>query len=185
MRSILPVQFALLLSARAGDASIHGILGPQSGSVWKIDQKEDSITGLPTATAWIRTLNSTSSGSWDSRPVVLQLMCFKGSPIVRLHFQHRVGANRSATVAYRFDQKTGRDVSATFLPDFKTIIVEEKSEVEQFLSELTSSSRLLVRITSLYAGRTTAEFALTGAPDAIAAAYAPCPLKPETAGKRA
>lgn len=187
MRVILPILIASSLSGcGAGDATIHGALGPQSENVWKVDQKIDEITGQPVATAWIRTLSTTGSNQgFDLRSTLLQLMCFKGNPIVRLNFQQRVGSNRNSTVAYRFDQKPGREVNAHFLPDFKTIVIEEKADVEKFLEELASSSLLFVRVSSLYAGRNTAEFRLNGAPEAIAAAYTHCPTKPEQVRKRA
>ena len=136
------------------------------------------------ATAWIRTLSTSNSKTWENRPAVLQLMCFKGNPIVRLNFATRAGSNRNSTVGYRFDEKPGREVSATFMPDFRTVIIDEKPEVEQFLNELAESNRLLVRVTSLYAGRTTAQFVLTGAPDAIEAAYAPCRAKADKPRQR-
>jgi hypothetical protein len=186
VRAFLPMMSGLMLGAcGAGDATIHGILGPQSGNVWKVEQKTDQISGLPTATAWIRTLSTNNSKNGDISSTMLQLMCFKGNPIVRLNFGSRVGSNRNSTVGYRFDQKPGRDVDVTFLPDFKTIIIEEKADVEQFLNELAVSSLLLVRVSSLFAGRTTAEFALNGAPQAIEAAYAQCPVKPDKPAKRA
>jgi hypothetical protein len=178
VRIILPMPFALLLAAcAAGDASLPGALQQPSENVWKVEEKPDQITGLPAATAWIRTQSTTNSKTWENRPAALQLICFKGSPIIRLNFAIRVGANRNSTVGYRFDEKPGREVSATFMPDFKTIIIDEKAEVEQFLTELADSSRLLVRVTSLYAGRTTAQFVLTGAPAAIETAYGPCRAK--------
>ena len=47
------------------------------------------------------------------------------------------------------------------------------------MTDLASSSLLYVRIRSLTAtGRTSAEFKVAGAPAAIAAAYAGCPLTP-------
>ncbi len=185
MRVILPMPFAVLLTAcAAGDASLPGALQPPSENVWKVEQKPDQITGLPVATAWIRTLSTSNSKTWENRPAVLQLMCFKGNPIVRLNFATRAGSNRNSTVGYRFDEKPGREVSATFMPDFRTIIIDEKPDVEQFLNELAESNRLLVRVTSLYAGRTTAQFVLTGAPDAIEAAYAPCRAKADKPRQR-
>ena len=46
----------------------------------------------------------------------------------------------------------------------------------QFISELTLANALLIRIRSFTGGRTTADFKVAGAPAAIAAAYAGCPL---------
>jgi hypothetical protein len=179
------MPFALLLAAcMAGDASLPGALQQPSENVWKVEEKPDQITGLPAATAWIRTLSTSNSKTWENRPAALQLMCFKGNPIIRLNFAIRVGSNRNSTVGYRFDEKPGREVSATFMPDFKTIIIDEKADVEQFLSELTEASRLLVRVTSLYAGRTTAQFVLSGAPAAIEAAYGPCRAKADKPRQR-
>jgi hypothetical protein len=58
------------------------------------------------------------------------------------------------------------------------VIIKDPHEVAQFASELATSDGLYVRIRSLNAARTSAEFKVAGAPAAIAAAYAGCPLAP-------
>ncbi len=45
----------------------------------------------------------------------------------------------------------------------------------RFLADMRDANKLVVRIRSLNAGRTTAEFKLDGAPAAIEAAYKDCP----------
>ncbi len=55
----------------------------------------------------------------------------------------------------------------------------------QFVDELATSGVLYLRIRSLNAGRSSAEFRLDGAPAAIDAAFAGCPLSPAPPAKRA
>ena len=68
-------------------------------------------------------------------------------------------------------------------------MIEDRAAVTTFANELATSSTLVIRIRSLAAGRTTAEFKLDGAPAAIEAAFAGCPLTappppPETKKKK-
>ena len=66
--------------------------------------------------------------------------------------------------------------------DYKSLIIEDPKEVAQFVNELATSDTLVLRIRSLNAGRTSGEIKAAGAPDAIAAAYVNCPLKPVAGG---
>jgi hypothetical protein len=61
------------------------------------------------------------------------------------------------------------------------VVIEDRSAVTTFANELSMSNVLVIRIRSLAAGRTTAEFKLDGAPAAIEAAFAGCPLTPAPA----
>ena len=97
----------------------------------------------------------------------------------------KIGSNKNATLGYRFDEKPGHEPKARFLADFRTAVLEEKAEVAQFVGELATSNLLYVRIRSLNAGRSTAEFRLNGAPAAIEAAFANCPLSADRPGRRA
>ncbi len=60
------------------------------------------------------------------------------------------------------------------------MVIEDRVAVTTFANELASSNVLVIRIRSLAAGRTTAEFKLDGAPTAIEAAFAGCPLTTPT-----
>ena len=95
-----------------------------------------------------------------------------------MKYVERIGANRSAILEYRFDDKPGRKAEARFLQDYKTIVIENRAAVTAFVDELASANVLYLRVTSLFAGRTTAEFFVHGAPAAIEAAYADCPPSP-------
>jgi hypothetical protein len=56
------------------------------------------------------------------------------------------------------------------------VVIEDRAEVAQFVSELATSSALYVRTRSLNASRTSAEFKVDGAAAAIDAAFAGCPV---------
>ena len=60
------------------------------------------------------------------------------------------------------------------------MVIEDRAAVTTFVNELAMSNMLVIRIRSLAAGRTTAEFKLDGAPAAIEAAFVGCPLTPAT-----
>jgi hypothetical protein len=63
-----------------------------------------------------------------------------------------------------------------FVDDYKTIVIEDKAEVAQFVNELATSNLLYVRVRSLNRGRSSAEFRLDGSPAAIAAGFSGCPF---------
>jgi hypothetical protein len=142
---------------------------------WRIEHRIDNITGAPAPTGILLTRASNSRELYQ-RPALMQLMCFGKQPVVRFEFEFRVGANRNTTVGYRFDNTPGHDVDATFMQDHRTVVIEDKAEVAQFYEELASANVLLLRISSLFAGRTTAEFPVAGASAAIEPILAACPL---------
>ena len=195
VRAVVAVAAAFLLSACAtGDAglttaSVPAAAPPSSPGEWKFERRADRVAGGPTTTAYLL-VPSKNTDSARRRPLLpqlasLQLMCFRNEPIIRLHFNFRVGANRSAAVAYRFDEKPGRDAKARFLADFRTIVIENKADVAAFADELTASNMLFMRVNSLIVGPTSAEFRVQGAQAAIDEAFAECPLKADPTRGRA
>jgi hypothetical protein len=175
----------MLGACATGDAALPTGTTAAPPSAWKIRRGFDRIAGHEVTTAFVVARASTTTELF-ARPVGLQLMCFKGAPIVRFGFDVRVGANRSAAVGYRFDGKAGHEtVKARFLPDFRTVIVEDRAEVAAFVDDLATSDVLFMRVSSLYAGATNAEFHVSGAPAALEAAYADCPLAPAQPARHA
>jgi hypothetical protein len=149
---------------------------------WKIERQEDRITGAPVPSAMVMTTNASNSFVDYARPASLQLTCFDGKPLVRFVFDFKIGTNPNSILGYRFDDRPGHDnVAARFLHEHRTVVIEDGAEVARFADELATANSLLIRVRSLNAGRTTAEFKLDGAPQAIAAAFAACPPPPLTA----
>jgi hypothetical protein len=185
VRAVIVVIAALLLGACAArDPLVSTAAGAKASGNWRIERQVDRVTGAPLSSALLPTRSSSHSGAPFPRPAMLQLTCFKDQPLVRLSFEFKVGSNRNSVLGYRFGEKPGRDIEARFLQDYKTVVIEEKDDVAQFVNELATSNVLYVRIRSLNAGRTTAEFQLDGAPAAIESALAECPL-PAPSRKRA
>jgi hypothetical protein len=198
VRLLLPLLSASLLSACAGggasliptapqpsDETSLAATPPPAPSAWTISRKIDRITGQPASTAHVITTKTSRSGRHLLGGVAVELLCFENKPVVKVIFSLRAGANRNSTLAYRFDEKPGHDAKATFLQDHKTIVIDDKVEVAQFLDELSTSNNLFVRVNSLFVGQSSAEFRVHGGKEAIEAAYAPCPLKPDPGRKRA
>jgi hypothetical protein len=146
---------------------------------WKIEKQVDRITGVPVPSAMLVIDNASNSFAEYARPASMQLTCFEGKPMVRFAFEFKVGTDPNSIIGYRFDEKPGHDNVATrFLQEYRTVVIEDRAAVAAFANELATSSVLIIRIRSLAAGRTTAEFKLDGAPAAIEAAFAGCPLTP-------
>jgi hypothetical protein len=176
MRAVLVAILACALCACSGrDPFVTNAAVVPSGN-WRIERVVDRITGAPLPSATVRTLSSNSAEPFP-QPAALQLTCFKDQPIVRIGFDFKVGSNRNSVLGYRFDDKPGRELEKPrFLQDFHSVVIEDKAEVAQFVSELATSKVVYIRIRSLNAGRTAAEFRLDGAQAAIEAGYDGCSL---------
>jgi hypothetical protein len=180
---LLAVIPALALGACNRDPLVSSAQATPAGN-WRIERQLDRITGAPLASALLITRASNSAVAFP-QPAMLQLMCFKSQPTVRLSFEFKVGSSKNSVLGYRFDEKPGREIDARFLADFKTVVIEDRAEVARFAAELATSNVLYVRIRSLNAGRSSAEFQLAGAQAAIEAGFAGCPVAPAGARTRA
>ena len=194
MRRIAFAMIAVMLCAGLGacytrDPYVATPVTTASGN-WKIEKQVDRITGVPVPSAMLIINNASNSFADYAQPASMQLTCFDGKPMVRFAFDFKVGTDPNSTLGYRFDEKPGHDnVAARFLQEYRTVVIEDRAAVTTFANELSMSNVLVIRIRSLAAGRTTAEFRLDGAPAALEAAFAGCPLtppapQPETKKKR-
>ena len=183
----VPVLVCVLALPLAGCPARDPIVStstPAPVGNWRIERQTDRITGAPLSSAFLTTRNSSNSAVAFPQPAMMQLSCFKQAPLVRLGFQFKIGSNVNSEFGYRFDEKPGREIKARFLMDFKTVVIEDKADVAQFLGELETSAVLYVRIRSLNMGRSSAEFRLEGGAEAIKEALAGCPFSPAQTAKR-
>ncbi len=150
---------------------------------WAVERQTDRITGAPMPSAFLPTRSSHTREAYPRRAHI-QLVCFKGEPLVRFAFEVRIGATRNSEFGYRFDAKPGGTADARFLQDYKTVVIEDRAEVSRFLGEMAKSETLYILIRSLNAGRTSAEFRLEGAEVAIKQALAGCMPKPSRTASR-
>jgi hypothetical protein len=152
---------------------------------WKIEKTVDRITGAPLPSAQLMTRTSSNSAVRNERPAGLQLTCFEKQPLVRLSFEFKIGSDANTSLGYRFDEKPGRDdVVSRILRGRQVIVIEDRTAVADFIRDLNGARVLYVRIRSLNAGRSTAEFNLDGSAAAVQAAFAGCPLTPAETGRK-
>ena len=175
-RFLWVVVLGALLSACAGLDSLFATAAAESSGDWRITEKTDAITGSPASTALLCSSKTMNSALAVTPAGYLQLGCFKGKPSVGLVFAFDVGNTKDFEFGYRFDAKPGRQIDPRFLSNHRTIVIEEKADVERFAAELTVSNVLLVQIRFLTEGQTRAEFQVGGAQAVIDAAFAGCPL---------
>jgi hypothetical protein len=177
VRCVSSVGITLLLGAcNASDPYVRSAGQVPSGN-WRVDRQTDRITGAPVSSAQLLTSNASHSGIDFKQPAAMQLTCFEGRPVVRISFDFKIGSDKNTILGYRFDDKPGRDnVESRVLLGYQHIVIEEKAAVAQFIDDLAGASVLYIRIRSLNAGRTTAEFRLDGSAAAVQAAFADCPV---------
>jgi hypothetical protein len=172
---------AIVLALSAGGCARDSLVSTASAvpvGNWKVERQVDRITGAPLSSALLTTRSSSNTAVAFPQIATMQLLCFKSDPVVRIAFEFKVGSTQNSTLGYRFDDKPGHEIDARFIQDYKTVMIEDRAAVAQFVGELATSNALYVRIRSLNAGRSTAEFNLEGAPAAIEAALAGCPATP-------
>jgi len=143
---------------------------------WRIERTPDRITGVPVPSAQLATTQASNSAAPHAKPAVIQLTCFENKPIVRFSFEFKIGSDLNSVLGYRFDDKPGHDnVPSRVLLGYKVAVIEDGAAVAQFTQELSSSKTLVVRIRSLNAGRTVADFQVDGGKAAVDAVLANCP----------
>ena len=180
---LVPAVPALLLCACARDPYVSQASTVPSGN-WRIERQPDRVTGKPISSAFLDTSASSNAGVLYPQQASLQLSCFLGQPVIKFEFSNKVGTNLNSFLGYRFDEKPGHEIGARFLVASAAVVIEDKAEVAQFVGELATSNLLYVRLRSLSAARTTAEFKVDGAPAAIEAAFAACPVAPPAPPQR-
>jgi hypothetical protein len=167
----------LVVSGCAGRDPYVATPATTTSGNWKIEKQEDRITGVPVPSAMLIISNASNSFADFAKPASMQMTCFEGKPLVRFAFDFKAGSDTNSTLGYRFDDKPGHDnVASLFMQEYRTVVINDTAEVARFVGEMQGSNTLLIRVRSLSAGRTTAEFKLDGAPAAIEAAFAGCPL---------
>jgi len=170
-------------SCAAGDSALTPAAAPPpDAGRWTIEPRTDPVSGATIATAYIAVNNIGATGYWQS--AILQLSCFRQQPVVRIAFKYKIGSNRSATLAWRFDDQPGREAQVRFLSDYKTVLIEDPAEVAAFAGALAVSDKLELTISSLVVGRSVLRVPVGGGAVALKQAYATCPL-PQQPGKPA
>lgn len=171
----------LLLGACAGDSVHTAAPNKPNTSQRKFEQRP--VSGSQVTTAWlsIRRYNFLSTTFYEGE---LQFLCFKTRPVIRLAFNLRVGSDKTAALACRFDQNPERYAKAKFFAQEKFIVIDDGKEVADFSNQLQSAQSLFLRVTRLRGGSFTAKFPVHGAQHAIDTAFAECPIahkpKPHT-----
>lgn len=143
---------------------------------WQVEHQVDRISGAPIPSAILLTRKVSNGKVLFPGAATMQLSCFKTQPAALFHFPVKIGSNRNGEFAYRFDDKPGHIGKARFIDDYRSVVIEDKTEMTRFVGEMATSKVLYVLIRSLNEPRTSAEFSLEGAPDAIKAGLAGCPL---------
>lgn len=173
---VVPVVLAALsLGGCLRDPYVSTATYQTSGS-WKIERTHDRIANAPVSSA-LTTTDASNSNVAFTRPAMMQLMCFIDKPVVNFRFQFKVGTDYNSFIGYRFDEKPGHEIGGKFIANANSVAIEDPADVSRFIADMADSKLLYIRIRSFNAGRTTAEFKVDGAPAAITAAYASCPVK--------
>lgn len=184
VRTAAGLVAVLALSACVTRDPAVSVSNPTISGNWKIERQVDRITGVPLPSAQLMTSVSSNSGAPSQRPAGLQLTCFEKQPLVRFSFEFKVGSDANTVLGYRFDEKSGHDnVASRILPGHQVVVIEDRVAVADFIRDMSGSRTLYIRIRSLNAARTTAEFKLEGSEAAIQAAFTGCPLSGEPAKK--
>ena len=177
------IAFGALLSACVRDPIVTAANTTAAGN-WRIEREVDRITGAPISSAHLGTRTVSNASVVFPPPADIQLTCFKDQPVIVFAFLFKIGSTRNAELSYRFDDKPGHMAQVRFTDDYQRAVIEDRNEVARFTDEMATSNVLYVLIRSINRGRTSAEFRPEGAPAAIGAAFAGCPLNAGLPAKR-
>ena len=151
---------------------------------WRIERQTDRVTGAPISSACVTRDGLERRRGFPAARRRCSSRASWTSPVISFGFEFKIGTNLNSFLGYRFDEKPGHEIGARFVArrlhrrdrdDKRSGAVRQRARDQQLL---------YVRIRSLNAGRTTAEFKVDGAPAAIAAAFAGCPVKPPAPPQR-
>jgi len=165
------------------DPMVIGASSVTSGK-WQIERAIDRITNAPVSSAMTVSIAADNSRVDYPLPAVMQLTCFKGEPVVRFAFQFKIGSTRNSQFGYTFDKDPGYEPEVRFIDGYTSVVIEDQREVARFAQQMAHARSVYVRIRSLNAGRSSAEFLLDGANDAMQAAYASCPIANNPPGRK-
>jgi hypothetical protein len=84
-------------------------------------------------------------------------------PLIHVMFAFQIGSKADSEIRYRFDEKPMQPVEARILRGLRIFVIENKTEVKQFLDGLATANALYIQIRSLDKGGTSAEFRVAGA----------------------
>jgi len=99
------------------------------------------VTGKPIGSAFIVTRTSSSADVLYTQSASLQLSCFMTQPVSNSISRARSAPN--SYLGYRFDEKPGHEIGARLVKGASAVVIEDKAEVAQFVSELATSKVLL------------------------------------------
>lgn len=172
--ALIGVLVAALLGGCVRDPFVEFDQDTRSGDWW-IARAIDRVTGdeLPAAYVFASASNSNEDFPLASS---LQLTCLGQQPIVRFAFAFKLGRTRNSVLGYRFDDKPGHENVPSRIAT-QVVVIEDKAAVAQFVSELKGSSKLYMRLRSLTAGRSSAEYPLVGSEEAVQAAFSKCSMQ--------
>jgi predicted acylesterase/phospholipase RssA len=121
-----------------------------SGS-WRIERQPDRVTGASIGSALTSAMASNTVEPFPQR-ATLQLLCFLDKPVANFRFPFKIGTDTNSFIGYRFDEKPGHEIGGHFMPNAASVAIEDPADVAQFVSELSTSNVLYVRIRSLTPG---------------------------------
>jgi hypothetical protein len=160
-------------SAAAQSAALELV---QSSGLWQVRQITDQISGKPVTTAQLKTLKVQQQSRKRQQVAQLAIFCASGKPVVLLLFTGPITTRQSVSFVYRIDNNAGQTREAEAAPGHNGMVVKNEHQVGEFLRQIGSSSKLVVRIVSPTVGISEAEFNTAGAAIAMDAALGKCRL---------
>jgi hypothetical protein len=113
---------------------------------WKITKEIDSVAGAKLVSILIYSHKLSHSGLSFAGRFAVQFACLKGQPSIQFVFGFQIGSKADSETAYRFDEQREQLVEVHILRGLSVAVIEDKKEVEQFLTELASANLLYLVI---------------------------------------
>src|SRR6476659_6243391 len=152
-----------LLGACASSTLLVETASAESSGDWQITAKVDDVAKTKVLNIKLEARKTAHDGLFLPPDALLQLVCLKNQRLIHVMFAFQIGSKADSEIVYRFDDKPAQPIDARILRRLKIFVIEDKTEVKQFLGGLATANALYFEISSLDKGRTSAEFRVAGA----------------------
>jgi hypothetical protein len=180
-RFLSAVVLGALIGMCAGRDALIATAAAESSGDWQITAKVDDAAKTKVFNVKVEARKTAHDGLFLPPDALLQLVCLKGQPLIHVMFAFQIGSKADSEILYRFDEKPMQPVEVRILRGLKIFVIENKTEVKQFLDGLATANALYIAISSLDKGSTSAEFHVAGAQRGIDLLATYC--KPESKKK--
>src|SRR6476619_5295221 len=138
-----------LLGACGSTTIIVETASAESSGDWQITAKVDDVAKTKVINIKLEDRKTEHDGLFLPPDALLQLVCLKNQRLIHVMFAFQIGSKADSEIVYRFDDKPAQPIDARILRGLKIFVIEDKTEVKQFLGGRRLVKKHYLEISSL------------------------------------